>query len=251
VPLSKPLPATLDFQKTILALKTVSAVESGQQLNKTKLLQQQMREKAKGALVAATTEKPAMEAPQLASPMVQAMSKPVVADPVVSKSAVQEMLTLPADPIVLKSAEKAMPGSVKPDRSNTVETKAAAPITQSDVLGKTLAPRSQPCDNYDMSDEGECDSDSDNEDHRAKKSIPDWARPVLLRDVLQKQIHHPQLDPDEYFGEVESCDLEAVFGKKSQRYARRTSSGNWTQDRVTAHEKLAYKRKTNRFVRPA
>lgn len=51
-----------------------------------------------------------------------------------------------------------------------------------------------------------------------------------------------RFDPDEIFPEVQTCDLEAIFDKKKSRYTRRTSSGNWNNDRVTAAEKLVYKR---------
>ncbi len=52
-----------------------------------------------------------------------------------------------------------------------------------------------------------------------------------------------RLDPDEIFHEVLTCDLEAIFGQRKKRYAKRASTGNWTKDRVTASEKLVYKRK--------
>jgi len=51
-----------------------------------------------------------------------------------------------------------------------------------------------------------------------------------------------RFDPDEIFPEVQTCDLQAIFDSKRTRYIRRTSSGNWTKDRVTAVEKLTYKR---------
>jgi hypothetical protein len=66
-----------------------------------------------------------------------------------------------------------------------------------------------------------------------------------LRPALEKQfLDGPyKLDPDEIFPEVSSCDLEAIFDQKKKRYIKRTSSGNWTKDKVTITEKLVYKRK--------
>lgn len=74
--------------------------------------------------------------------------------------------------------------------------------------------------------------------------IPNWAqKPNLLR-ALQKQCIGPgRLDPDTIFPEVQTCDLEAIFDQKKSRYSKRASTGNWTKDRVTAAEKLTYKRK--------
>ena len=50
------------------------------------------------------------------------------------------------------------------------------------------------------------------------------------------------IDPDTIFPEVESCNLEEIFDQRKLRYARNTSSGNWTNDKVTTVEKLVYKR---------
>jgi hypothetical protein len=52
------------------------------------------------------------------------------------------------------------------------------------------------------------------------------------------------VDPDDLFPEVQTCDLEAIFGnRKNTRYKSRTSSANWKDDKVTIQEKLVYKRK--------
>jgi hypothetical protein len=63
-----------------------------------------------------------------------------------------------------------------------------------------------------------------------------------LRSQYDSKKHGSKLDPDVIFTEVETCDLEAIFDRKKDRYKKRTSSGNWTKDRVTAVEKLTYKR---------
>jgi hypothetical protein len=51
------------------------------------------------------------------------------------------------------------------------------------------------------------------------------------------------LDPDRIFNthDVSSCDLTAIFQKKSKKYTRRTSSGNWVPDRLTLQERNAYR----------
>lgn len=103
--------------------------------------------------------------------------------------------------------------------------------------------------NYEITDaEPESDSDesetSRESNHKApvRKPVPDWARSHNLRMALERQ-YSPDypIDPDELLGEVETCNLEAIFGKKSSKYRRRNSSGDWTKHRVTADEKLAYK----------
>lgn len=64
-------------------------------------------------------------------------------------------------------------------------------------------------------------------------------RPALERQFLDGP---HKIDPDDIFPEVSTCDLEAIFDQRKKRYIKRTSSGNWTNDRVTVHEKLVYKR---------
>jgi Inner centromere protein, ARK binding region len=98
--------------------------------------------------------------------------------------------------------------------------------------------------NYEITDNEDSDSDSDDEmsQEKAAKRIPEWAkRENLIKALnLQYSTNYP-IDPDELFGEVETCDLEAIFNKKSNKYRRRNSSGDWTKDRVTSEEKRAYK----------
>jgi Inner centromere protein, ARK binding region len=74
--------------------------------------------------------------------------------------------------------------------------------------------------------------------------VPDWAQRQNLLPALEKQFAEgpDRCDPDEIFCEVQTCDLQAIFNSKRSRYIRRTSSGNWTKDKVTAMEKLSYKR---------
>lgn len=113
----------------------------------------------------------------------------------------------------------------------------------------TPRPESMPEDNYDISDKEESDDEDEfeGEPSKPRKYIPLWAQKEKLLPALEKQFSHVDdnyIDPDELFGEVESCDLKAIFGspRKKGHYQRRTSSGNWTNDRATVAEKLEYRR---------
>lgn len=107
------------------------------------------------------------------------------------------------------------------------------------------SPVLSPLDTYEMSDHGGS-SDTDEEEERARrqrKRVPKWAHKENLRNALHRQYTDNTVDPDALFGEVTSCNLEAIFGrKKDKKYKKRTSSGNWTKDRATVAEKLAFKR---------
>ena len=109
---------------------------------------------------------------------------------------------------------------------------------------------SRPEDNYEISDKEESDDDGDSdseasESSKRKKLIPSWAQKGQLLPALENQFcqdaqHY--VDPDELFGEVETCDLKEIFGSpRKGKYKRRASTGNWTNDRVTVAEKLAYR----------
>jgi Inner centromere protein, ARK binding region len=107
-----------------------------------------------------------------------------------------------------------------------------------------------PMDTYEISDrEGSDsdDSDSEAENDKQKKRIPTWALRQNLVPALEEQyngkVDGKRVDPDDIFPEVQSCDLVAIFGnKKADKYRSRNSSGNWIRDKVTAAEKLVYKR---------
>lgn len=169
-----------------------------------------------------------------------------------------------------KAAAAAMRKENVSSNSNQMQTsmgsggtgKRTLPSSQSntsssnDTLGSTVKqgfskkPKvASPMDTYEISDreESDCDSsDSDSESEKQKKKIPVWALKANLLPVLEQQyngcVDGKRVDPDSIFPEVQTCDLEAIFGGKKSRYTRRTSSGNWTQDKVTAAEKLVYKR---------
>ena len=88
------------------------------------------------------------------------------------------------------------------------------------------------------------DFESDEED-APKKPVPDWARGKPLVAQLMAQMY---TDPDEVFQQhAKTCSLDEVFAglerkKGNQDFSRRSSSGNWFEDRVTWKEELAYKK---------
>ena len=93
------------------------------------------------------------------------------------------------------------------------------------------------------SDDGsDVSSDDDSRSNKPRKYIPSWALRANLHPMLDQQFAKGGRDPDEIFGEVETCDLQAIFLENKNRYKKRTSSGLWTKDRATSSEKLAYKR---------
>lgn len=155
--------------------------------------------------------------------------------------------------------------------TNSSAVKRAYPLshaTASDSLGTTLMSgglgstlkfggqtakkvkaASPPMETYEISDREDSDSDdSEAENEKNKKQIPAWAKremllPALEAQYLGKGLDGGRLDPDVIFSEVDTCNLEAIFGSKmNQKYRNRTSSGNWSRDQVTAAEKLVYKR---------
>jgi len=103
-----------------------------------------------------------------------------------------------------------------------------------------------PLSTYAISDKDD-DSDDDSmmsDESKIKKKIPRWAQRENLNPTLDNQFAVGGPDPDRIFGEVETCDLAAIFGTndKKMRYRHRTSSGNWLRDRATSAEKQKYRR---------
>jgi hypothetical protein len=163
--------------------------------------------------------------------------------------------------------EKAKASAVQKNQPNSVSKygvgsahKGHLPFSYGvqDILGSTLKQvssikqpklQSPPMETYEISDREDSDtddSDSEAENDKQKKKIPSWAQKTNLVPALEQQykgrIDGRRVDPDDIFPEVQSCDLEAIFGNKKAKYRSRTSSGNWTKDRVTVAEKLVYKR---------
>ena len=107
------------------------------------------------------------------------------------------------------------------------------------------SPLLSPLDSYEISD-GEVDEDSDDEEvreRRAKKHVPSWARTKNLKVILDNQFRRTDVHPDNIFGQVTTCDLDAIFEKQSNKcYQSRTSTGDWGNDMVKPHEQLINKR---------
>jgi hypothetical protein len=91
---------------------------------------------------------------------------------------------------------------------------------------------------YQISDSEDSEAESD-----SGKRIPQWAKGPTLQAALHAQ---SILDPDHIFnaagGTGSTCDLTAIFQKKTKKLVRRTSSANWVPDRSTLHEKNAYRK---------
>ncbi|CAK9082927.1 INCENP_ARK-bind domain-containing protein [Durusdinium trenchii] len=117
------------------------------------------------------------------------------------------------------------------------------------VLREMQLPPKKAEENYEISDKG---SDSEVEDERGHKLVPEWSLKYL--ELLQAQ---SDIDADTIFGtRVPTCDLEEVF--KDSDYMkfqaerpprRRGSSGEWRHDRLSREEISAYKRKTGQLKR--
>lgn len=202
----------MEYTSTLSSLKSTSdksALSSVDKDGKRKLLAAQMREKAAAAKLATKENAPASAAKSSSSKVAAAAQAYVHAIASSGKSSAKTM---------------ASPPSVASKQS---------------ILS--------PLDTYELSDREASDSDSDSDEEsnsKPKKHIPAWAQKVNLIPALEKQytVSRNEFDPDEVFGEVQTCDLTAIFDQKKTRYQRRTSSGNWNQDRATAVEKLTYKR---------
>ena len=87
-------------------------------------------------------------------------------------------------------------------------------------------------------------SDFESDDDVPKKPVPDWARGKALVGQLMAQMY---IDPDEVFQQhAKTCSLDEVFAscRRSvhQDFNKRSSSGNWIEDRVTWKEELSYKK---------
>ena len=96
---------------------------------------------------------------------------------------------------------------------------------------------------YEISPYKEC-SDSEDEDERPRKPVPVWARGGELVPELTKQY---QMDPDAIFRSLSrSCALGDLFKHKGNKrkpdFSRRSSSGDWAEDKLTWQEEVEYRR---------
>jgi hypothetical protein len=216
---SKPLATAQEYTNPLSSLKASGKATMPESKDgKRKLLAAQMREKA----AAKFNKKNEMHSKATAS--TQRVDVPSSTKPVDPSGKLASAPTSDHAPAESESKKTATPASTTSQRS---------------VLS--------PLDTYEMSDreQSESDSDSENETRKDKKRVPSWAQKPNLIPALEKQYtaKSSKFDPDEIFGEVQTCDLQAIFDQKKARYQRRTSSGNWNQDRATAAEKLTYKRR--------
>ncbi|KAK2080733.1 hypothetical protein QBZ16_000587 [Prototheca wickerhamii] len=87
------------------------------------------------------------------------------------------------------------------------------------------------------------DEDSSEGDDGPSKPVPEWAKGKRLQEQL---VHQMRVDPDEIFQhQHKTCTLDEMFEKQNngQRdFSRRTSTGNWAEDRLTWQEELRYKK---------
>jgi hypothetical protein len=129
---------------------------------------------------------------------------------------------------------------------NTVRTATYGPGPILPPVAKGLpSAEKRPEDNYDMSDkDGSSDSDSQDEEGKPRKRIPDWARAPQLEDALRSQFGENLCDPDHIFRAptTSSCDLEAVFMRPKDSYRVRRSTGDWQRDRLTEPEVEKYRK---------
>ena len=99
-----------------------------------------------------------------------------------------------------------------------------------------------------MSDH-EGDSDEEDEEEggegaaeKPKKPLPEWARGPALEAAIHQQYSDAAVhDPEAIFGAVNHCELEDIFKAKKKRYGKRTSSGLWQGDALTAAELARYR----------
>jgi hypothetical protein len=128
-----------------------------------------------------------------------------------------------------------VPLSAKPAASgNEPKTRALLVSSKDANLGKnsTTTAVVRVYESYEMTDTEDSEYDTDdsegNRERRAKKHVPSWARSKRLGPSLiaQDSPSFP-IDPDKLFGKVTTCDLEAVFNRKSSRYRQPRSSGVW------------------------
>jgi len=106
---------------------------------------------------------------------------------------------------------------------------------------------------YDISDhEGDSEEEEEEEEEgggsgsgkteKPKKPFPEWARGPALEAAIHNQYSDSTYaDPEVIFGSVAHCELEDIFKAKKKRYGKRTSSGVWMGDALTATELNKYR----------
>jgi hypothetical protein len=92
------------------------------------------------------------------------------------------------------------------------------------------------------------DEYSSDQDSPEKMMGPEWTKKEQLWEALVRQ---SAVDPDDVFGTdfPKTCDLAEIFAtdktsaEDRRRYRHRTSSGNWTRDKLHTNEDLHYKKR--------
>eukprot|EP00977_Amphora_coffeiformis_P009076 scaffold2062_cov166-Amphora_coffeaeformis.AAC.4 len=244
---SKPVSASSTSAiPTIGGLKVSSSLKTAASSSKRHNLTSQMREKAFGRLGQAATTLPAAPPQTIPSqqPITQATASSVSStnhpSPVASpKKSATPPPKQARSPVLSPLATASSVSSTNHPSPVASPKKSATPPPK-----QARSPVLSPLDTYEMSDHGGS-SDTDEEEERSRrvgKRVPNWAHKENLKKALHHQYTDNSVDPDDLFGEVTTCNLEAIFGRKKTKYQKRTSSGNWTKDRATVAEKLAFKR---------
>jgi len=140
------------------------------------------------------------------------------------------------------SAQKQLQASSKVAPQSHYPPSAPNPVAPSGVLSS-----------YDISDhEGDSEEEEEEEEEgggsgsgkteKPKKPFPEWARGPALEAAIHNQYSDSTYaDPEVIFGSVAHCELEDIFKAKKKRYGKRTSSGVWMGDALTATELNKYR----------
>jgi len=184
----------------------------------------------------------------------KAMSEKLVQKQALKTSAEASAEATSATPIAAPKPEASAPAPVakpaapapaaKPSALSSVERSAEAEAQRLVAQSAAARAAADEYDSYCMSEPEEQEDDhSDDETQRGKaaKRVPDWASKESLRAALKQQCEF-KIDPDGIFFECNTCNLEEIFERTSKRYQKRTSSANWTDDKMSIYEKLVYKR---------
>eukprot|EP00978_Attheya_sp_CCMP212_P039559 scaffold206911_cov31-Attheya_sp.AAC.1 len=85
------------------------------------------------------------------------------------------------------------------------------------------------------------DSDKDEEDSMYQTSVattvPEWALNSNLRSAFNRQLLN-SIGSDDIFHDVETCNLESIFGTKEERYRVRSSTGDWSAEGLQERSNL-------------
>ncbi|GKY91021.1 hypothetical protein MPSEU_000074900 [Mayamaea pseudoterrestris] len=238
--MSKPVPPTKPLLPTISHTQIFTTVKSAgktnppaaTEMNTTKMLQQQMREKAMNGSNLNWGQTMASGVASSAATKTTSVKAAGVAG--VHKTQMTESL---------KKDSNFSPTQSVPSKQPTLHKKIVQTSPVRAMSSQKPTPAS-PFDTYEMSDGENHTVDSEDEEERekkAKKYIPNWARPLNLKVILEKQ-HKRTDDPDDTFFRVTTCDLDAIFGTLSHKsYSHRNSTGDWGDDH-RPHENLVPKR---------